>query len=147
MGNGALPNGPSYRAHPRLYHFRHDEHDGQCPLSRAKRKWRGPEFNVAYVHWSLRGNRVYIFCCIALCVTGVGFVNHRKARGIYRCCERRLRTPNSIAGAVRLEALMEEYRAYVVGPRGRIIDRVDIRCSGKEDARRLAKIAVDGPSG
>jgi hypothetical protein len=20
MGNGALPNGPSYRAHPRLYH-------------------------------------------------------------------------------------------------------------------------------
>jgi hypothetical protein len=22
MGNGALPNGPSYRAHPRLYHFR-----------------------------------------------------------------------------------------------------------------------------
>src|SRR5712671_5365163 len=23
MGNGALPNGPSYRAHPRLYHLRH----------------------------------------------------------------------------------------------------------------------------
>jgi hypothetical protein len=39
---------------------------------------------------------------------------------------------------------MEEYRAYIIGPRGRIIDRVDIRCPGKEDARRLAKIAVDG---
>jgi hypothetical protein len=32
---------------------------------------------------------------------------------------------------------MEEYRAYVIGPDGHIINRVDIRW-------RLAKIAVDG---
>ncbi len=39
---------------------------------------------------------------------------------------------------------MEECRAYVIAPDGRIINRVDIRCSGVEEARRLAKIAVDG---
>src|SRR5216684_8586738 len=32
MGNGALPNGPSYRAHPRLYHFRDDAMSGLSPL-------------------------------------------------------------------------------------------------------------------
>ena len=39
---------------------------------------------------------------------------------------------------------MEEYRAYVIGPDGHIINRVDIRCSNEKEARRLAKIAVDG---
>jgi len=28
MGNGALPNGPSYRAHPRLYQSRHPDRVG-----------------------------------------------------------------------------------------------------------------------
>ena len=37
---------------------------------------------------------------------------------------------------------MEEYRAYVIGFDGHIINRVDIRC--QKEARRLAKIAVDG---
>jgi hypothetical protein len=37
---------------------------------------------------------------------------------------------------------MEEYRAYVIGPDGQIINRVDIRCSDEREARRLAKIAV-----
>jgi len=32
MGNGALPNGPSYRAHPRLYLLRHGEAASECPL-------------------------------------------------------------------------------------------------------------------
>ena len=39
---------------------------------------------------------------------------------------------------------MEEYSAYVIGPDGHIINRVDIRCSDEQEARRLAKIAVDG---
>ena len=39
---------------------------------------------------------------------------------------------------------MEEYRAYVIGPEGHIFNRVDIRCSDENEARRLAKIAVDG---
>jgi hypothetical protein len=39
---------------------------------------------------------------------------------------------------------MEEYRAYVIGPDGHIINRVDIRCPDEKEARRLAKIAVDG---
>ena len=38
MGNGALPNGPSYRAHPRLYHLRHDVTVGSSPLTALKRK-------------------------------------------------------------------------------------------------------------
>ena len=38
---------------------------------------------------------------------------------------------------------MEEYRAYVIGPDD-IFNRVDIRCSDEKEARRLAKIAVDG---
>jgi hypothetical protein len=39
---------------------------------------------------------------------------------------------------------MEEYRAYVIGFDGHIINRVDIRCPDEKEARRLAKIAVDG---
>jgi hypothetical protein len=39
---------------------------------------------------------------------------------------------------------MEEYRAYIIGPDGHIINRVDIRCSDEEEARRIAKTAVDG---
>ena len=39
---------------------------------------------------------------------------------------------------------MEEYRAYVIGPDGHIVNRVDIRCFDEKEARRLAKIAVDG---
>jgi hypothetical protein len=37
MGNGALPNGPSYRAHPRLYHFGHAAMTSLSPLSGARR--------------------------------------------------------------------------------------------------------------
>jgi hypothetical protein len=39
---------------------------------------------------------------------------------------------------------MDEYRAYVMGPDDHIINRVDIHCSDEEEARRLAKIVVDG---
>src|SRR5258708_17123302 len=39
MGNGALPNGPSYRAHPRLYPNRHGRPDRRCPVSGVERKW------------------------------------------------------------------------------------------------------------
>jgi hypothetical protein len=39
---------------------------------------------------------------------------------------------------------MEEYCAYVIGPDGHIINRVDIRSPDEKEARRLAKIAVDG---
>jgi hypothetical protein len=45
---------------------------------------------------------------------------------------------------VLVEAFMDEYRAYVMGSGDHIINRVDIRCSDEEEARRLAKIAVDG---
>jgi hypothetical protein len=34
---------------------------------------------------------------------------------------------------------MEEYRAYVIGSDGHVINRVDIRCSDQMEARRLAK--------
>jgi hypothetical protein len=39
---------------------------------------------------------------------------------------------------------MDEYHAYVMGADDHIINRVDIRCSDEEEARRLAKVAVDG---
>jgi hypothetical protein len=39
---------------------------------------------------------------------------------------------------------MDEYRAYVMGADDHIINRVDIRCSDEEEARRLAKVVVDG---
>jgi hypothetical protein len=38
MGNGALPNGPSYRAHPRLYLFGRNGPSWRCPLIGAERK-------------------------------------------------------------------------------------------------------------
>src|SRR5216683_7739070 len=47
MGNGALPNGPSYRAHPRLYRLRHPAMSAQWSLSGAKRTWRGQSISVA----------------------------------------------------------------------------------------------------
>jgi hypothetical protein len=43
-----------------------------------------------------------------------------------------------------LERAMEEYCAYVIGPDGHIFNRVDIRSPDEKEARRLAKIAVDG---
>jgi hypothetical protein len=39
---------------------------------------------------------------------------------------------------------MDEYRAYMIGRDGHIFNRVDIRCSDENEARRLAKVAVDG---
>jgi hypothetical protein len=39
---------------------------------------------------------------------------------------------------------MEEYRAYVIGPDDNIINRIDLRCPDEMEARRLAKVAVDG---
>src|SRR6266480_5566157 len=41
MGNGALPNGPSYRAHPRLYRLGHRATALRVPLAMAKRKCFG----------------------------------------------------------------------------------------------------------
>ena len=38
MGNGALPNGPSYRAHPQLYRTGHGAVVAACPLPGALRK-------------------------------------------------------------------------------------------------------------
>jgi hypothetical protein len=38
MGNGALPNGPSYRAHPRLYLFGHGGMSDVSPYRAPKRK-------------------------------------------------------------------------------------------------------------
>ena len=43
---------------------------------------------------------------------------------------------------------MEEYRAYVIGPDGHVVNRVDIRCSDAKEERLLAgKRAVDGHAG
>jgi hypothetical protein len=39
---------------------------------------------------------------------------------------------------------MEEYRAYLIGPDGHIINRVDICAPDQQEARRLAKRVVDG---
>jgi len=48
MGNGALPNGPSYRAHPRLYPLRHADAYEECRLSGVRRKERGHRRTVAF---------------------------------------------------------------------------------------------------
>ena len=39
---------------------------------------------------------------------------------------------------------MTEYRAYVIGPDGHIINRVDVICTDEIEARRLAKQVVEG---
>ena len=39
---------------------------------------------------------------------------------------------------------MEEYRAYIIGWDGHVKKRIDIRCPDEVEARRIAKIAVDG---
>src|SRR6266700_8237923 len=44
MGNGALPNGPSYRAHPRLYRLRRADHGRTCPFIGVKRSRTGLAF-------------------------------------------------------------------------------------------------------
>lgn len=38
---------------------------------------------------------------------------------------------------------MEEYRAFVIGTDGHIINRIDLRCADETEARRLARVAVD----
>ena len=40
---------------------------------------------------------------------------------------------------------MDGYRAYVMGPDGHILDRVDLLCSDDADAKEQAKALVDGP--
>jgi hypothetical protein len=39
---------------------------------------------------------------------------------------------------------MEEYRAYVMGPDGRIDRRIDFKCPSDAEARQFAEGAVDG---
>jgi hypothetical protein len=39
---------------------------------------------------------------------------------------------------------MQEYRAYVIGSDGHIVNRVDVICTDETEARRLAKQVVDG---
>jgi hypothetical protein len=41
MGNGASPNGPSYRAHPRLYHRYRDELSKECLVLEMNQTGRG----------------------------------------------------------------------------------------------------------
>ena len=47
MGNGALPNGLSYRAHPRLYRLRHAAMFAVRSLSGEKRTFRGRRVSEA----------------------------------------------------------------------------------------------------
>src|ERR1700686_1826407 len=49
MGNGALPNGPSYRAHPRLYQNGPSKFCGEGLMLRAERTWRGRYLRVTRV--------------------------------------------------------------------------------------------------
>lgn len=39
---------------------------------------------------------------------------------------------------------MQDYRAFLIGPDGRIADRYDLWCSDDEDAKERAKQLVDG---
>ena len=58
MGNGALPNGPSYRAHPQLYHSCADQmhgisgvgesgHRRECPTTPGKAPAAGSRLLIA----------------------------------------------------------------------------------------------------
>jgi len=40
--------------------------------------------------------------------------------------------------------LVQEYRVFVVGPDGHVIDRIDLVCSTEEEALERARQAVDG---
>src|SRR5258705_12018708 len=48
MGNGALPNGPSYRAHPRLYLLRHAGAQERCLFMGVERKSSAVSQTVAF---------------------------------------------------------------------------------------------------
>jgi len=39
---------------------------------------------------------------------------------------------------------MQEYRAYVVGPLGRIMRRIELRCENDDQAKEQAKQLVEG---
>jgi hypothetical protein len=39
---------------------------------------------------------------------------------------------------------MQGFRAYIMGPDGHVIHRVDLRCTDEQDAKRQAKRLVDG---
>jgi hypothetical protein len=40
--------------------------------------------------------------------------------------------------------MSEGYRAFIIGPDGHVIGRIDIGCADENEARRHAKAAVDG---
>lgn len=39
---------------------------------------------------------------------------------------------------------MNEYRAYIMGADGHILNRIDLRCADDDDAKEQAKQLVDG---
>jgi hypothetical protein len=39
---------------------------------------------------------------------------------------------------------MHEYRAFIIGPDGHVSDRIDLYCKNEDDARKRAKLLVDG---
>ena len=43
-----------------------------------------------------------------------------------------------------LDGLMQDYRAYFVGPDGHVQNRVDLQCADDVEAIKLAKQLVDG---
>jgi len=43
-----------------------------------------------------------------------------------------------------VDGLMQDYRAYFVGPDGHVQNRVDLRCADDAEAIRLAKQLFDG---
>ena len=47
MGNGAMPHGPSYRAHPRLYHLGRVERRPKCLLTEDKATCSGQSGRAA----------------------------------------------------------------------------------------------------
>jgi hypothetical protein len=47
MGNGALPHGPSYRAHPRLYRLGRPAMSAFPPLASVERESPRPSHRVA----------------------------------------------------------------------------------------------------
>jgi len=40
--------------------------------------------------------------------------------------------------------MTQEYRAFIIGRDGHVVDRVDLLCSNEADARQRAKQLVDG---
>ena len=113
MGNGALPNGSSYRAHPRLYQLGHRTLSGPASIGvQAGGTRHGPDSQEAILGCQAK----VVLACVLISLGGRDY-----AQTLNRCCEARWRLASRTRSQMRSRSFFaSQRRSFVVADRGRL---------------------------